>query len=326
MTRWAKVWGLAFVLCSASSVGAGCTVKQDDAARFREPVPAHADVALSVPGAQGTATGAGAASTQGLHLATVGVGASSSAQYYQFTRDITDAVDVTTGGILVLIEAIVASPPTSIDATHAVWGPGASALDPVVWRFTVTETSPDVYDYVLEGQPKAGGAFSAVLTGHGFGDASPQHRTGWFQADNDAAKALDPSRNHDSGTTKVTFDLTKIPASIVVALRPTVDASHLDIAVTHDAAGAGAVDISGLTDISNPKDGQLEDVHLLSRWSPAGAGRADLRFSGGDLGAVTLDASECWSSTFARVYYKDSVNSQPAAGDESACVFTGASL
>jgi hypothetical protein len=60
---------------------------------------------------------------------------------------------------------------------------------------------------------------------------------------------------------------------------------------------------------------------MLSRWATTGAGRSQWTFSGGDLPIASVTANECWSTSFARVYYKDTVNYQPATGEESTCAF-----
>jgi hypothetical protein len=44
-------------------------------------------------------------------------------------------------------------------------------------------------------------------------------------------------------------------------------------------------------------------------------------FSGGDLPVASVTANECWPTSFARVHYKDTVNYQPAMGEESTCAF-----
>jgi hypothetical protein len=314
--RWAKVLSCVCVT-TALGAAAGCAPK-DDADRFRQALPAKDEVALKVPGSAGGS--AGGSSTQSIRPLGGGpIGVTSSAEYYRFTRDITDAVDWTTAIILGAIEIVVHSPPTTIDAKHAVWGPGnGSALDPVVWRFTVTEVGTDEYDYALEGQRKGTTDFVAVLTGHGWGETRPEHKTGWFQADNDAFASLDPDRGHDTGTTKVTFDLTKLPRAIGVDLKPSPDKGFANIEVTHADAGAGSVEITALANIDKSQSAQLENVHLVSRWLSDGSGRADAELTGGDL-PFTVDASECWSDTFTRVYYKDTVNYEPATGDASAC-------
>jgi hypothetical protein len=305
--------GLFVTLFAIGALGAGCSVQKDEGERFREAVPESEDVALKVPGSPG-----GGAQTKGLRIATNGT-ASASARYYRFTRDMTSAVDLGTAIILGGVWQIVHSEPTSVDAKRAVWGPGqGNALDPAVWRFTVTEVGDKEYDYVLEGRPKAGGDFLAVLTGHGYGKERPEHRMGWFIADNDAYRRLDPDRAKDYGTTKVTFDARQIPTTIKVELRPGTDRGWADVTVSQEAQGAGSVAIAARGDIDDSKATKMEDVSLLSRWTSAGSGRAEIEMKNGDL-PFTVTATECWSDTFARVFYKDTVNYEPASGDASAC-------
>ena len=299
--------------------GTGCVVsKADDADRFREPIPGADEVALKVPGGSGSAT-----RTQGLHITTNGP-TSSSARYYRFTRDLTSSVDGGTAVILGAIWAVVNTAPTSIDGKTATWGPGqGNALDPVVWRFRVTEVAAGEYDYVLEGQRKGTSDYLAILTGHGYGKSRPEHKTGWFEADNDAMNQLDPDRAHDEGRLKVTYDLKQLPATIAVEVRQGTGKPWADVTVTHETGGAGSVVITGLGDIDDSKATKLEDVALTSRWDTTGAGRADITIAGGDLPATTpkVEATECWSSSFARVYYEDTVSYEPTSGDASACAF-----
>lgn len=321
---------LVFVTGLLGIVGAaeGCAVSSDSASeadRFREAIPVKEDVSLGVPGG---ASAAGQPSTKsvgsGLHIATEGAGGSPTS--YQFTRAITGAVDLTTAIILGGIWAIVNTEPTSLETKKAVWGPGSgNALDPEIWRFTVTEVGDREYDYVLEGQKKSGGDWLPVLTGHGYGKSRPEHRMGWFQANNDNFRALDPN-GHDEGTTKITYDLRQLPATINVELRPTPEKGSLDVNVTHDTGGAGGVRIAGTVDLEDAKNTKLETVDMRSRWASTGAGRSQWTFSGGDLPIASVTASECWSPAFASIYYKDSVDYQPATGDEAACAFRASDL
>ena len=71
-------------------------------------------------------------------------------------------------------------------------------------------------------------------------------------------------------------------------------------------------------------DGANESVSENSRWDTTGAGRADVRMTGGDFGSTVILASQCWSSQFAQTFYTDSVNYQPTAGDASTCAFAQA--
>jgi hypothetical protein len=316
MRTMAMAWGA----CFAAALPLGCIAATDKSPdKFREPIPASSEVSLGVPGAASPGKTTQAANAPAS-------AAPAYAKYYQFTRNVTDGVDMVTAWILGSVWFVVHLPPTTIDDHKATWGPGGDALSPVVWRLTVTEVADHEFDYELDGRPKAAtseAAFVAVLKGHGYGKAHPEHRNGSFSVDNDAARSLDPARNHDNGTAKVTYHLSSWPATIAVSLRPTLEPSWTDIGVAHKSDGSGQVDISAYGDVEDVKDKNLEDIVLHSRWAATGAGRADVQVSGGDMPQL-VKASECWSTSFLQSYYTDNVGMQPTEGDASACVFTEA--
>lgn len=319
MVRWVKLG-----LCSAvlTTTATGCIApQQDDADKFREPIPTTQDVSLAFPGS----SGAGGATKS---VKTTGTGSGSAtgyAEWYQFTRNVADGVDWGTALILGSVWIVVHTPPTTITSKQATWGPGqGDALSPVVWRLVVTEVADHEFDYELDGRPKdstSDADYLAVWKGHGFGKAHPEHRNGWFVLDGDAYAKLDPMRAKDRGTTKVTHHLSSWPATLAVELRPSSVQDWIDVTVTHQKDGSGAVDLNGLTDIEDVKDGNPEDVVVHSRWASSGAGRADVQASGGSL-PVLVKASECWSSSFVRSYYADNVGHEPTEGSADACAFS----
>lgn len=320
MARSTKVFVAACIAVTISVFGNGCAAPADDADKFREGLPLQEEVALRVPSGR-----SGMTKSQGLRIATEG-SAGEKARYYQMTRDLSDAVDFGTAVIIGGLWTLAHTAPTTIEPKKAVWGPAAAnALEPAIWRFTVMEIGDAEYDYVLEGQSRTGGEWLTVLRGHGYGRSRSEHKTGWFEADNDAYRKLDPTRGRDEGSTKVTFDLTRPPATIAVELRPTREKGWVDLKVTHDDGGAGSVEITGLADVDPSKTTKLEDVHLVSRWTSNGSGRADVILENGDLPRV-VEASECWSTSFARVYYEDTVDFEPASGDEKSCALAQAQL
>src|SRR5262249_31970487 len=183
-------------LCFAATEGCMLKHADDGADKYRQAIPETSQVALSVPKSGGGTTSTAASGTKGVYSTKGDAPAASDAKYYAFTRDIADATDATTAIVLGLVWVIVHSTPTSVDAHHAVWGPGSgNSLDPNVWRMTATEVSPHEYDYVLAARPKAStseGDYVAILTGHGWDESSPNHKSGWFRVDNDAYRAADP--------------------------------------------------------------------------------------------------------------------------------------
>ena len=313
--RHARAWGLG---ASLAMVQLGCAMKVEDGERFREPIPEASQVSLALPGSS-------AASPAPDTLAFVA--AVEHAKFYEFTRAMADGVDGVTRAIVGSIWIVVHSRPTTVANHEATWGPGAdNALSPVVWRLTVTEVSAGVFDYRLDGRPKASTSeadYLAVLKGRGYGRSHAEHRNGYFTVDNDAAKRLDPARAHDQGTTKITHRLSAWPATIAVEIRPTPAPNWADVTVTHQQDGSGAVDVSAFTDIEETnKDGKLEDIVMHNRWAKTGAGRADVQISGGSV-PVLVKATECWSSQFERTYYTDNGITSPS-GDPASCVFPDA--
>jgi hypothetical protein len=100
-----------------------------------------------------------------------------------------------------------------------------------------------------------------------------------------------------------------------------IDASY---AYDQTFQGEGRMDLTVVSDL-NPEGGTglSETWDVRSRWLADGSGRADVRVTGGDLGAETVTVVECWDSSFARVYYTEDW-SGTVEGDEAACVFADA--
>jgi hypothetical protein len=241
------------------------------------------------------------------------------------TRAVEEVVDGATAEILGLVWLLAHSPPTTLTADQATWGPvDGDALSPLNWRFVVHKVGPGSYDYELDGRPKAATSdadFQAILKGHGYDHTSAQYQTGTFTLDRDVAKALDPARNKDTGPLVVTYDLHALPASIHAVVTPQAPDPSADALVTREADGGGTVTLQTQSDIdaSNGKNIK-EDVEIKSRWAANGAGRGDAKVSGGDLGAA-VTATQCWGTTFALVYASDSLNASSAVGTASDCAF-----
>lgn len=318
-----SVWmaGLVAVLGTAA---VGCVIEPEDGSKYREPLPEQGSVSLALPGSS-----ASGSSTQSVHLSggqSSGGAVSSDAQFYKFSRELTDTIDTNTAGILAAIWLVAQTTPTSVSGNTATWGPGEdqNALHPIVWRLQVQEVATDEYDYHLDARSKSSTSdadFKAVLKGHGYGKKHALHDSGWFMADNEAYRALDPAGAKDRGTTKVTYDVRQFPKTIAVEVRPNDGTGQADAKVQHLAQGAGILDVAAKGDIEDAKDGKLEDVVIKSQWNATGAGRADATVSGGSLPIASVDIVECWSSNFSRSYYKDSADTKPTSGSETTCAF-----
>jgi hypothetical protein len=328
---------IAAALGAAALAGAApaCVIQTGQADKFREPLPQASDAALAFAGSTTAGTRPQAAAATSLHVQSGSGGGSGAgtqagyASYYEFTRGITDAVDTVTVAIVGEIVVVASLPPTTVDANHAVWGPGSGdALDPVSWKLTVTLVGGDEFDYEVDGRPhlsQSEADWKAILTGHGFGKSSASYRSGSFVIDQDALRALDPTRTTSTGTVAITYDARSYPLNALADVTPNdgTGASY-HVTVLHGQDGSGIMTLNAATDVSTPPDGTNESVAENSRWDSTGAGRADVKLSGGDLGAATVMASQCWSDAFAQVYYTDSVGYEPTSGSAASCAYAQA--
>jgi hypothetical protein len=321
---------------AALVVSTGCSLQAtDDASKFREPIPQTSQVALAIAGSTVSGTATQAAPSVSLHLQD-GPGAgggdgTSDASYYQFTRSITDSVDTVTMEILGEVIAVTDLPPTTLDATHAVWGPGSSdALDPVSWKLTVTATGGGQYTYEVDGRPHLStndADWKAVLTGQGYDDTSPSYQSGSFVVDNDALRALDPTTTTSTGTVSITYDARAYPLNAAANVNLNDGTGqYYDVTVLHGVDGSGIMSLTALADISTPPDGTNVNVNENSRWDSTGAGRADVKMTGGAFGSTMVMVSQCWSDEFEQTYYTDSVDYEPTSGQPSSCAFPQASF
>src|SRR5262249_47458441 len=89
-------------------------------------------------------------------------------------------------------------------------------------------------------------------------------------------------------------------------------------AYTEKPDQSGTLSFTSYGDTDDPGPA-WETTTYDSSWLASGAGRADLSITGGDLGDLTVTASECWSTSFLRVYLGASVAWLPTEGIASAC-------
>jgi hypothetical protein len=250
------------------------------------------------------------------------------ASWYVATRDVTRTFNGSSAWVLILIHAVVQFPVTSVDGDVMTWGPFSDALDPAEYKLDVQIVGDGTYAYQLSGRSKtqAGAAFEVVIDGTADPRAGEGKGNGGFLIDFDAGRRVNPVDAGDaSGTMDVHYDLTA--RHLDVAIASAGDQGELvsaDYAYNEAADGGG--DMVFAVKGNAGGGAALESVILRSRWLATGAGRADARLAGGDLGDAQATASECWSAMFRRVFYTDSVGLTSTEGAESSCAFATADL
>jgi len=245
------------------------------------------------------------------------------APYYVTTLGVTTTFNGSTAWVLTLIHAIVQNPPTTIQGNVYTWGPGSGALDPADYKLVVTANADGTFAYQLSGRSKtqANAQFEVVIDGTADPRLGDAKGSGEFLVDFDAGRRVNPLGSGDAkGSVDVHYDLAKAHLDLTIM---STDAQGQPTAAdyAYNAAADGGGDMT--FDVSGNAGGTalLETLTLRSRWLGTGAGRTDARVTGGDLGSLQITASECWNTSFGRVFYQDSNNFAPTEGAESACAF-----
>ncbi|GHG82707.1 hypothetical protein [Comamonas sp. JC664] len=311
------------LLCAAV-LFAGCDTATHEEDAFRDGLPSKQVVEMRSP------------SRSNGQALTAFYGEGEQAEYYRATVAAAVTFNGGTVSVLNLIEDIVRHVPTSIEGDVAVWGPHTGALDAVTWKLTVTRTGANSYTWVLEGKGKneADSAFVAFLSGSHTAsvDANGErvrggYGAGEFLIDWDKAQTLPGVTRDDVGTAEIRYARAhaSAEASVEADFRQVRDeerpGSRVDAVYRfqQEAGAGGTLDFAIRKNIdTDPLRSALENLSIKSRWEATGAGRSDIKVSGGDLfGEATL--SECWDSNFLSAYFTVSVNPALGYGAVSAC-------
>jgi hypothetical protein len=241
--------------------------------------------------------------------------------------------------VLNLIEEIVKNTPSSIEGDVAVWGPHTGALSAVTWKLTVTRTGDDSYSWVLEGKAKTAddSAFVAVLSGahtasvDAEGERVKGFGSGEFLIDWDKSRTLPGANQNEVGTAEIHYSRTDAAAvaSVEAEFHQVRDEQNAGARVDANYSFKQAPGAGGELDFvikknidQDPERTGVETLAIKSRWESTGAGRSDIKLSGGDLaGDVTKEAtvSECWDSNFISGYFSISFSPAFGYGNVSAC-------
>jgi hypothetical protein len=280
----------------------------------RSALPTQDQVALSTP------AGANGKSSSALQVG-------QPSDYYQMTWDLSQAVNGGVGGVMLVLQAVVAQPATSCTTDSCTWGPGSTALDPNIYKLVVTQqqTTPVSYQYVLSAEPKSNpsAGFFALISGTATPSGQPDQGSGTFTIDFNAAQNLDNPGN-TVGQLTATYDNVG-PLSVQVTFLGMADTqtpSQLDnanYAYADNASGGGDLQVA----FENTTTSAITTLH--SRWENDGSGRGDATYTSPSYSAT---ASECWSSSFDVTFFESSDPSNPTfgpnSGQESACDWQGA--
>lgn len=305
--KFSKVSALFLGFVGMVGLTAGCADKPDGKA-FRAALPRATDVQVKVPSTSARVT-PGRANLVG-----------ETATFYTLTRGVSVTLNGGTAWVLLLVHTIAEFPVTSVDGDTLIWGPwDGDALQPSQYRLTASEDATGEWTWAIEAHKKSetSGAFDAVASGTTNGEG-----VGTIALDFDKAETYDPAGNSAEGQLSVAYD--------IVARKVTMDYSHDDtepggvpaVASFHydyDAAadGAGVFSYDIHADLDN-NGSAWEHATIDSSWLATGAGRSDFSITGGDV-PTTVTGSECWDTSFLRVYFTATAGWAATEGTASAC-------
>ncbi|ATB32411.1 hypothetical protein [Melittangium boletus] len=315
-------------LLLAALVLTGCG-RMDAETQFRSALPTQEMVEVGEPQRKGQAL----VSDEGVQP----LEKDKTSELYQLTRGTTAFINGSTLSTLALLNRVTKHTPTTLTDDTAVWGPYTEALARNAWRLTVKKTGENTYSFALAGKNKqaADAAFTDVLTGthtpvlDEAGEVMQGFGRGEMVIDSDRLKNL---QEIDSGEGALNVQYARPDSTSPV----TVDARfrlgngdksrEADYHFSAVRGQGGEFDFKMQQDLYKPAGASslMENITIKSRWTETGAGRSDVKLSGGDLaGEATLN--ECWNSDFASVYLSASYDPRVGYGTEATdCVFTPA--
>ena len=292
-------------LAAATAVSLVACIQQQEAPEgLKRAIPTAEQVSIKLPQSAGRAIG-------------------ELASWYVATRDVTRTFNGGSAWVLILVHTIVQFPVTSVERDVYTWGPWSAALDPAEYKLDVRDVGDGTYEYQLSGRSKleANAEFEVVIDGVSDPRMGELQGNGQFLLDFDAGRRVNPIDSDDArGQVTVTYDLAARHLDLEI-----VSTDELGNPVTADYAYNETKDGGGdmVFNVEGDAGGGAahEQITLRSRWLSDGAGRADARLVGGDVGSTGAIASECWSTMFKRVYYTDSVSFAPTEGNLADCAF-----
>ncbi len=305
------------LLFTAAIALAACG-QQDPAEKFRDALPKTQAVQVGTPQ---TDTAAGALSVQANALGETNLAQS---EYAVMSYYLATTMNAGVGWILGTVQFITTFRPTDCGDSSCTWGPWVDDDGNNRWKLRVEKVG-DAYEWALSAQNglDANGPFVEFIAGTAY-PVDRDHGSGSFTIDFDAQDALYHGplyEKKDFGQIAVTYDNTKdvhVSASFIDAHNddpdPAKNGHLMNAAYDFQAASSG-----GELQIAFQDEVTTEVARILTRWSPGGAGRADVEYFPTGIGGAVYEETECWagrSQDFVEVY--DSTPAH-AFGSESEC-------
>ena len=308
--------------------GAGGCAEATEEATLRDALPTLGALTFPVPGTDaGDGEEADGARVEPL--------LGQRAVLYRATRDTAFVVNGSVLLAMVVLQLVVALPPSQLNDRAARWGPITDRAGELAYELEVEAAGLALgsdarrFRFVLRGGLPDQPVWEFVDLLSGETELGSTVRRGTIGFDFDAFASLRPGEPSATGRVAARWD--------TGAYLERVGPRRLDVTFDRFAASADSSVLNATYRFEQgaPREGRLaletefdlvpttalrERVTMVSRWNERG-GRSDARAAGGDLGLLSFGLVECWGPAFGRTFYRDTADAAPAEGAETACVF-----
>lgn len=297
-------------IASLCALLAGCGNWSNADLVFLHALPSKQALEAKVPDAEGS-------SQSGLSSRKDGLAVGQRSRLYEKTQGGADTFNNGLLNILNVVELVKQHPPSARTPNSRTWGPWDDKENPGRnVRLVITrkdEESGTRFEWTIDAQKHGENDWLSVVSGYylpsvdddirkGAGvvalDAARVRNAG-FAGKNDDGKLqrLEARYATDGDPVRVELDLSSMGGSF---LDPQPVTLHYESERAAD--GSGFIRFDLVADLMPSLADKSETLTVRSKWLSSGAGRADVKVSGGDLAGDLEGGAECWDEAFVTVY------------------------
>lgn len=249
-------------------------------------------------------------------------------EYYVETMDAITDTNAGIADILTGLDEITSFRPTWEPSSRtALWGPWLD--DGLYGQLWIRGELDGTYQWALQIRPEesAGDGWVDAVSGRVEAGADETASVGRMQIDFTAIEGAGAGEG-ETGRLAVRYDIRPDGAEVTLAIGQFAEDGSIpaDGRIHYDyGADGGLFDFDAVGELNEEGDGStLENLEIRSRWDATGAGRADARVSGGELGPLSYYEIECWDAGHTVVFTENNAD-LTRSGDAGACAYADAS-
>ncbi|MCA9495056.1 MAG: hypothetical protein KC621_34245 [Myxococcales bacterium] len=244
--------------------------------------------------------------------------------YHLDTMDAIANTNADIGEILAGLDEITSFRPTWEPSSRtALWGPWLD--DGLYGQLWIRGELDGTYQWALQIRPEDSGDADWVnaISGRVEAGADETASTGRMQIDFSAIDGAGAGEG-ETGRLAIAYDIRTDGAEVSLGIGQFSEDGSIpaDGRVHYDyGVDGGLFDFDVVGELNEEGDGStLENLQIRSRWDATGAGRADARVGGGELGPLTYYEIECWNAAGTVVFNENNAD-MVRSGDASACIY-----